>query len=78
VGLGAYAAKTYHDPAVENVRTGARGLAAAVAALQGAGDPALSRLDGAAVYLLSDGTGADGFASWTTDWRWFEQDWLGK
>ena len=31
---------------------------------------------GAAVFLLSDGTGNDGYASYDTDWYWFGLQWL--
>ena len=78
VGLPAYAQTANHDPTVENLHFGAQGLTAAVAALRSVGDPALPNLAGAAVYLHSDGTGSDGFASWTSDWAAFAHDWLGN
>lgn len=78
VALPAYPATPNHDPAVENIHFAAIGLTAAVTALKSANDPAVEDLIGAAVYLQSDGTGNDGFASWTTDWAAFAQDWLGN
>jgi hypothetical protein len=76
VGLPAFPGNANHNPAYENIKFGAQGLDAAITALANASDPAQACFQGAAVYLHTDGSGSDGYASWSTDWWWFGRYWL--
>ena len=51
-------------------------LDAAITALINASDAAQGSFKGAAVFLHGDGSGTDGYASWSTDWWWFGRYWL--
>jgi hypothetical protein len=76
IGLPAFPPNANHNPAYENIEYGAQGLDAAVTALINANDPAQGYFQGAGVFLHSDGSGSDGYASWNTDWWWFGRYWL--
>jgi hypothetical protein len=77
IGLPAFPQNPNHDPRYENISYGAQGLDAAISALSDAGDAAQRYFQGAAVFLHADGSGNDGYASWSTDWWWFGRYWLG-
>jgi hypothetical protein len=73
-GFPAYAASSLHLPAVENSRTAANGIAAALGTI----DPvSASYLQAGYMYLHTDGTGSDGFASYSSDWWMFGHYWVG-
>jgi hypothetical protein len=76
IGLPAFPESVNHDPIDENIQYGAQGLNAAITALANAGDAARASFKGAAVFLHGDGSGTDGYASWSTDWWWFGRYWL--
>ena len=61
-----------HIAAAENIQYAAPGVTAALATLDAR---ALSPFGAAIVYLTTDGTGADGYASYTTDWANFATYW---
>jgi hypothetical protein len=77
IGLPAFPANDNHDPSYENIMFGAQGLDAGLTALINGGDASQTYFQGAAVYLQSDGSGSDSYASWATDWWWFGRYWLG-
>jgi hypothetical protein len=77
LGFPAFATKPHHDPAVENIKFAAPAVNAGLNNLASTGDPSLNYFQGAAVYLMADGTGAGGYANKTTDWWWFGHYWLG-
>jgi len=77
IGLPAYPASKNHDPAVESVAYAAQGIDAAMTALVNAGDPAQRYFQGTAMYLHTDGSGRDGYATWNGDWAAFCSYWLG-
>lgn len=54
-----------HYAAAENVQYAASGVASGLATLD---TRALDTFGAAAVYLTTDGSGSDGYASWATDW----------
>ena len=76
IGLPAFPPNANHNPAYENIEFGAQGLDTAITSLNNAGDPSQGHFQGAAVFLHTDGSGADGYASWATDWWWFGRYWL--
>ncbi|WP_282937613.1 glycosyl hydrolase family 18 protein [Paenibacillus sp. RC67] len=81
IGQPAFADKpaSGHNSQYENMEFGLQGVDTAITALQNdSADPSANYFHGMAVYLHSDGSGADGFASWTTDWWKFGHYWLGS
>jgi hypothetical protein len=76
LGFPAFPANAHHDVDAENIKYAAPGVDAGLKALEGSGDPSRDYFLGAAVFLLTDGTGKDHFASTSTDWRWFAHYWL--
>lgn len=76
IGLPAFPNNAYHTNTVENISYAAPGVKAGLAALRARGDISAHYFQGVAVYLLTDGTGNDGYSSYSRDWSWFRQDWL--
>jgi hypothetical protein len=77
IGFPAFPGTAHHDVKVENIKQAAPGVDAALQRLQSEGDPSGDYFQGAAVFLHTDGTGKDGYASKSTDWWWFGHYWLG-
>lgn len=77
MGMIAMAPGTWHDPAAENIAFASPGADAALTRMINADEGGTEFMQGAAVYLHSDGTGTDGFAAWDTDWWDFGHYWLG-
>jgi len=77
IGFPAFPASPVHDPKAENIKYAAPGLDAGLNILQSNGDPSASYLQGAGVFLHTDGTGRDSYASRSKDWWWFGHFWLG-
>jgi hypothetical protein len=61
-----------HYAAAENIQYAAPGLTSGLATLD---TRALNTFGAAAVYLTTNGSGSDGYASWATDWNDLTQDW---
>jgi PKD repeat protein len=75
-GFPAFPNSSNHTNTAENISFAAPGVQAGLTNLQSRGDLSTNYFLGAAVYLQSDGTGSDGYASYDTDWFWFGQYWL--
>jgi PKD repeat protein len=75
-GFPAFPNSSNHTNTAENISFAAPGVQAGLNTLQSRGDLSTNYFQGAAVYLQSDGTGSDGYASYDTDWWWFGQYWL--
>ena len=75
-GLPAFPNNKYHTNIVENISHAAPGVKAGLADLQAHRDISVRYFQGAAVYLLTDGSGGDGYSNYLTDWLWFQQYWL--
>ncbi|TVY07815.1 hypothetical protein [Paenibacillus cremeus] len=81
IGQPAYPSKPSagHDAAFEAMNYGLSGLDAGITALKNDTiDNSENWFNGAAVYLHTDGTGTDNYASWSTDWWQFGHYWLGS
>ena len=76
LGFPAFPANAHHDVEAENIKYAAPGVNAGLRVLEGSGDPSRDYFQGAAVFLHTDGTGKDYFASTSTDWWWFAHYWL--
>jgi hypothetical protein len=76
LGFPAFPANPYHDVEAENIKYAAPGIDAGLKALEKGDDPSRDYFQGAAVFLHTDGTGKDHFASISTDWWWFDHHWL--
>jgi hypothetical protein len=77
IGFPAFPNSKWHTNAAENVLFASSGVKAALADLSRRGDNSAGYFMGAAVYAHSDGTGTNGYANNDTDWRWFQEQWLG-
>jgi hypothetical protein len=76
LGFPAFPANAHHDVEAENIKYAAPGVDAGLKVLERSGDPSRDYFQGAAVFLHTDGTGKDHFASTSTDWWWFGHYWL--
>ncbi|MBV8451447.1 MAG: hypothetical protein JOZ29_04145, partial [Deltaproteobacteria bacterium] len=76
LGFPAFPANAYHDIAAENIKYAAPGVDAGLNGLASNRDLSRAYFQGAAVFLHTDGTGADHYASKSTDWWWFGHYWL--
>lgn len=74
IGFPAEPDTAYHFSAVENTRYASLGTEAGLTSLD---TLSKSCFQGAAIYLHTDGTGTDGYASKSTDWWWYGRNWLG-
>ncbi len=61
-----------HYAAAENIQYAASGVTSGLATLDAR---ALATFGSAAVYLTTDGSGSDGYASWATDWNSLVEYW---
>jgi hypothetical protein len=78
IGLPAMPPSAHHDPEAESIEWATPGVDRALTELIGAGALAAQRFAGVAVYLHHDGTGSDGYASWTSDWAALARRWSGR
>lgn len=76
LGFPAFPPNAYHDVNAENIKYAAPGAEAGLKALDASGDRSGDYFQGAAVFLHTDGTGQDHYASTSTDWWWFGHYWL--
>jgi hypothetical protein len=76
IGFPAFPNSGNHTNKAENIFYAAPGVIAALTNLQANGDLSTNYFLGATVYLQSDGTGNDGYASYDSDWWWFGEQWL--
>ena len=77
IGVPAFPNSKWHTNTAENIVFACLGVKAALAELSKRGDNSAGYFEGVAVYLHSDGTGTNGYANSNTDWRWFQEQWLG-
>ena len=77
IGFPAFPNSKWHTNTAENIVFASSGVKAALADLSKRGDNSVAYFEGAAVYLQSNGTGTNGYANNNTDWRWFQEQWLG-
>ena len=75
VGFPAFPPNAHHNPAVENIAAAATGTRTGLAQLEIEKSAALSYFAGPAIYLYTDGTGADHYAARDTDWLALDQNW---
>ena len=76
LGFPAFPPNANHDATAENIEYAAPGVDAGLNALETSGDRSRDYFQGAAVFLHTDGTGKDHYASKATDWWWFGHYWL--
>ncbi|BCM93768.1 hypothetical protein IAD21_05659 [Abditibacteriota bacterium] len=77
IGLPAFPANQWHDVKVETVADGASGTHLALDELARATPNVLRYFGGTAIYLYTDGTGADDYSS-PQNWAEFKSVWLQK
>lgn len=72
LGFPAYPSNANHNPAYENTTNAAIGVQAGLGSIDAT---ASNFFRSAAVFLTTDGTGNDGYASWSTDWNNLASSW---
>jgi hypothetical protein len=77
IGFPGFPENKWHDKSVETMSAAISGTKAGWKELVEAKDPSTRHLEGAAIYLYTDGTGKDGYSS-QAQWATFRRDWLGQ
>lgn len=77
IGLAAFPRNKWHNANVETIEDGASGIRSGLDELAQTSPGTLPYFAGAAVYLYTDGTGADNYSG-PQDWADFQRVWLQK